>query len=103
MLFRSQKEDGWPHYFYYFTPTNDQIATSDYYDMVNFAKRITVSGWCSWGYNDDVCPPKSIYAAYNSVSAPKEFHPYLQTAHYWYQEQYEEWMRWIWNKMGLDL
>ncbi len=99
----SKRAGGWPHYFYYFTPTNDQIATSDYYDMVNFAKRITVPGWFSWGYNDDVCPPTSIYAAYNSVSAPKEFHPYLQTAHYWYQEQYEEWMRWIWNKMGLDL
>lgn len=37
---------GWPHYFYYFpTPTPQRIQTADYYDMVNFARRITVPGW----------------------------------------------------------
>lgn len=67
---------GWPHYFYYFpTPTPQRIQTADYYDMVNFARRITVPGWFSWGYNDDVCPPTSTYAAYNSITAPRNFTP----------------------------
>lgn len=93
---------GWPHYFYYFpTPTPQRIQTADYYDMVNFARRITVPGWFSWGYNDDVCPPTSTYAAYNSITAPKELHPYLETGHYWYQEQYEQWSQWLWAQMGL--
>ena len=93
---------GWPHYFYYFpTPTPQRIQTADYYDMVNFARRISVPGWFSWGYNDDVCPPTSTYAAYNSITAPKELHPYLETGHYWYQEQYEQWSQWLWAQMGL--
>lgn len=93
---------GWPHYFYYFpNPTQQQIQTVDYYDMVNFARLINVPGWFSWGYNDDVCPPTSTYAAYNSIIAPKELHPYLETGHYWYQEQYEQWRQWLWAQMGL--
>lgn len=95
---------GWPHYFYYFTdPIKERITTADYYDMVNFACRITVPGWFSWGYNDDVCPPTSTYAAYNTITAPKELHPYLETGHYWYQEQYEEWRQWLWKQLGLAI
>ncbi|MDO4181432.1 MAG: acetylxylan esterase, partial [Bacteroidales bacterium] len=97
-----QVAGGWPHYFRYFpNATAGQLQTADYYDMVNFARRITVPGWFSWGYNDDVCPPTSTYAAYNSIHAPKELHPYLETGHYWYQEQYEQWNQWIWAQMGL--
>lgn len=93
---------GWPHYFYYFAkPTGRQAQATDYYDMVNFARRITAPGWFSWGYNDDVCPPTSTYAAYNSITAPKELHPYQETGHYWYQEQYEQWNQWLWKQMGL--
>lgn len=74
---------------------------AEYYDMVNFARRITVPGWFSWGYNDEVCPPTSMYAAYNTVTAPKELHPYLETGHYWYQEQYDEWNEWLCKRLGL--
>ena len=94
---------GWPHYFRYFpNPSKERIATADYYDMVNFARRITVPGWFSWGYNDNVCPPTTTYATYNSITAPKELHPYLETAHFWYQEQYEEWTRWLKQQLGIN-
>ena len=96
-----ERAGGWPHYFFYGEKDHMKSYASDYYDMVNFAKRISVPGWYSWGYNDDVCPPTSIFAAYNSVKGKKEFHPYLETAHFWYQEQYDEWNRWIWKKMNL--
>lgn len=94
---------GWPHYFYSTTAQSDQkrIAVSRYYDTVNFARRVSVPGWYSWGYNDEVCPPSSMYAAYNSISAPKALHPYLQTGHFWYQEQWDEWTLWLWKQLGL--
>lgn len=93
---------GWPHYFYYYgAGTDAQRETARYYDTVNFARLLKVPGWYSWGYNDDVCPPTTMYAAYNSITAPKELHPYLQTGHYWYQEQWDEWMQWLRLQLGL--
>ena len=61
----------------------------------------TAEAMNSWGYNDEVCPPTSMYAAYNSIQAPKELHPYLETGHFWYQEQYDAWNEWIWKQLGL--
>lgn len=98
----NNRAGGWPHYFYYFpNPDDDRIKTSDYYDMVNFARLIKVPGWYSWGYNDNVCPPTSTYAAYNTVTAPKELHPYLQTGHFLYTEQNNEWNSWLKKQLGL--
>lgn len=94
---------GWPHYFYYDKKNIDQkkVETSRYYDGVNFARRITCPGWFSFGYNDDVVPPTTAYATYNTVTAPKELHPYQITAHYWVQEQWDEWEAWLLKQMNL--
>lgn len=98
----NHRAGGWPHYFRYFpNPSQERLQTADYYDMVNFARRITVPGWFSWGYNDDVCPPTSTYATYNIITAPKELHPYLETKHFWYEEQYAAWNQWLWKQIGL--
>lgn len=87
---------GWPHYFRtYGAPNEKELHTVRYYDTANFARLLKVPGWFSWGYNDEVCPPTSMHAAYNAVTAPKELHPYLETGHYWYQEQWEEWQQWL--------
>ncbi len=87
---------GWPHYFRtYGAPDEKELTTLRYYDTVNFARQLKVPGWFSWGYNDEVCPPTSMYAAYNAVASPKELHLYLETGHYWYQEQWDEWQEWI--------
>ncbi len=93
---------GWPHYFFWNkNPRKTEIEASRYYDTVNFARRVSQPGWYSWGYNDNVCPPTSMYAAYNSVTAPKELHPYLETAHFWYQEQWDEWTEWLYKQLGI--
>jgi cephalosporin-C deacetylase-like acetyl esterase len=93
---------GWPHYFYYYgKPDAKELEVTRYYDTANFARCLTAPGWFSWGYNDEVCPPTSMFAVYNVVSSPKEFHPYLQTGHYWYQEQWDEWESWLLEKMNL--
>jgi cephalosporin-C deacetylase-like acetyl esterase len=93
---------GWPHYFFWNkNPRKTEIEASRYYDTVNFARRVSQPGWYSWGYNDNVCPPTSMYAAYNSITAPKELHPYLETAHFWYQEQWDEWTEWLYKQLGI--
>ena len=51
--------------------TPAKIETSKYYDVVNFARFVKVPGFYAWGFNDDVCPPTSIYAAYNVIQAPR--------------------------------
>lgn len=94
--FLKQRAGGWPHYFHtYGAPTEQQLQTARYYDVANFARCLTVPGWFSWGYNDEVCPPTSMYAAYNAVTAPKTLSLYQETGHYWYQEQWDEWMQWL--------
>ena len=98
--FLKKRACGWPHYFYYGgAPDVKELETVRYYDTANFARLLTVPAWFSWGYNDDVCPPTSMYAAYNVVSSSKELHPYLETGHYWYQEQWDEWLEWLRKKL----
>lgn len=100
---------GWPHYFYNEgrLPEQDvllqaKVEGARYYDGVNFARRITVPGWYSFGYNDDVVPPTSSYGLYNVVNAPKKLSVYQMTGHYWYQEQWDEWLGWIRKQLGVE-
>lgn len=96
---------GWPHYFYWNKGKGmeKQIETSRYYDGVNFARRITnaQTGWFSFGYNDGVVPPTTAWATYNIVKGPKSITPYQQTAHFWYQEQWDEWENWLLTQMNI--
>ena len=96
---------GWPHYFYENKGKGMEkhIETSRYYDGVNFARLITdkQEGWFSFGYNDDVVPPTTAWATYNTVTGPKTISPYQKTAHFWYQEQWDEWENWLLEKMGI--
>jgi cephalosporin-C deacetylase-like acetyl esterase len=87
---------GWPHAFK--TPLNrskEKIDTSKYYDTVNFAKRVKVAGIYAFGYNDETCPPTSMFAAYNSVGAPKTLLLALETGHGLSNEQSDRINDWI--------
>jgi cephalosporin-C deacetylase-like acetyl esterase len=90
---------GWPHYFYWNKGVGQekQIEVSRYYDGVNFARLINGNqkGWFSFGYNDDVVPPTTAWATYNTVKGPKEIKPYQATWHFWHQEQWDEWEAWL--------
>ena len=90
---------GWPHFFYWNKGKGQekQIEVSRYYDGVNFARLITDSqrGWFSFGYCDDVVPPTTAWATYNTVTGPKEISPYQATWHFWFQEQWDEWESWL--------
>ena len=93
---------GWPHYFYQVeNPDPQKVKMSAYYDGINFARNITQPAWFAWGYNDEVVAPTSMFAMYNTLQSKKEFHPYLQSGHWWYWEEYADWNNWLWSQMGL--
>jgi cephalosporin-C deacetylase len=92
---------GWPHMFRNdFTNKPEKIAVSKYYDVVNFARFVTIPGWYSWGYNDNVCPPTSMYAAYNVINAPKELVLFQETQHWTFPEQRDLAWKWLNEKLG---
>lgn len=75
--------------------TKEKIETASYYDTVNFAKRLKIPGIYTWGYNDEVVPPTSSYAAYNVISAPKTLLLGLEQGHASSVEQTERVNDWI--------
>lgn len=52
--------------------TPEKVKTLEYYDVVNFARRIKVPTYITWGFNDNTCPPTTSYIVYNLISAEKE-------------------------------
>jgi cephalosporin-C deacetylase-like acetyl esterase len=89
---------GWPHIFReekdgHRTPA--KIRTAAYYDVVNFARRVKAPGLYSWGWNDEVCPPTSMHAAYNVVTAPKQLLLAMETGHNTVPEETAKVDRWI--------
>lgn len=94
---------GWPHIFAASNlPENDlkeKRETVKYYDVVNFARLVKIPGFYSWGFNDETCPPTSMYAAYNVVEAPKELYLALETGHWTYPEQRDRFNDWITGKL----
>lgn len=71
--FRLNEADGYPHFSRINgSDTDDKVATMAYYDVVNFARRLNVPLYMTWGYNDNTCPPTTSYAVWNVVTSPKE-------------------------------
>lgn len=52
--------------------TPEKVETMAYYDVANFARRITCPVYLTWGFNDNVCPPTTSYIVWNLITAPKE-------------------------------
>jgi len=53
---------GWPHLFKTpFTNKTEKIEVSKYYDVANFARFVKAPGFYSWGFNDNVCPPRDVF------------------------------------------
>jgi cephalosporin-C deacetylase len=76
-------------------PSAEISKAVSYYDVVNFARRLTIPGYYSWGYNDVVCHPTSMYAAYNIITAPKELHIFQETGHWTFPEEIENVNKWL--------
>lgn len=96
--FLNKRAGGWPHYYRNATPQPNEVETLSYFDVANFARRVKVPGFYSWGFNDTVCPPTSMYAAFNVIPAEKELKLYLDTGHWTYPEQREKGNNWLKDK-----
>ena len=71
--YKAGRAGGYPHFFRTEgMDTPDKLKTMAYYDVVNFTRLIKVPTYITWGYNDDVCPPTTSYAVYNTLDCPKE-------------------------------
>lgn len=81
--------------------TPDVLRALPYFDVVNFARRVRAPGFYSWGFNDTVCPPTSLYAAYNVIPGPRELWLALETGHFTTPEQRERADAWLLDKLGV--
>lgn len=99
----NNRAGGWPHLFdktnVVFHNTKEKLETIPYYDVVNFARVVKVPGLYSWGFNDETCPPTSMYASYNVISSPKELYLALETGHWTYPEQRDKFNLWLEEKL----
>lgn len=89
---------GWPHMFREengWDRSEDRSAAAAYFDVVNFARMVAAPGWYSWGFNDTVCPPTSMYAAYNVIDAPRELFLFPETGHWTFPEQRDMAREWL--------
>lgn len=72
------------------------FATLAYFDGMFFSERIKARALVSCGLMDQVCPPSTVFAAYNRITAPKEMKLYDFNEHEGggiYQQR--EWLRWF--------
>jgi cephalosporin-C deacetylase-like acetyl esterase len=64
---------GWPHWLMRTTAENKDkvLATSAYFDAVNFARKFKGKSVHGVGFIDTVCAPTTVYAAFNVHPEPK--------------------------------
>ncbi|MBN2385652.1 MAG: acetylxylan esterase [Anaerolineales bacterium] len=57
------------------------FRTLAYFDGVNFATRARASALFSAGLMDDICPPSTVFAAYNHYAGPKQIRTWAYNQH----------------------
>ena len=100
--FLHQRAGGWPKFFTDYSgdsrvgiPQEQAVETLQYFDVVNFARRLRVPTFMSWGYNDDTCSPTSIWAAWNEITAPKELDITPSSGHWRFPSSQSKCMEWL--------
>lgn len=69
------KTGGYPHHFRgnkKGDATPERVHTLEYYDVVNFARRLSCPVRMTWGFNDNTCPPTTSYEVFNVIPSEKE-------------------------------
>ena len=93
--FSHGRAGGWPKYFQKGDEADGAAETLQYYDVVNFARRLRCPVFFSFGYNDDTCSPTSTYATYNEITAPKKLAVTPTSGHWRFPETNDEAMEWM--------
>lgn len=60
---------------------SEVLATLGYFDGCNFARRVRARSLFSVALMDMVCPPSTVFAAFNSIGASKEIRVYPYNQH----------------------
>lgn len=60
---------------------DETFRTLSYFDGINFASRATAPAMFSVALMDEVCPPSTIFAAYNRYAGPKEIRIWQYNGH----------------------
>lgn len=69
-------------------------CTLSYFDNLNLAARIRCPVLMDVGLKDDICPPSTVYAVYNKITAPKEIKVFPYHNHEVVEALWEEKLRW---------
>lgn len=77
--FRDGRSAGWPLLIENTPEGTEKMAP--YFDVVNFARRITNPVRVGVGFIDVACGPSSVYAAFNQIKAPKKIYPSPEMGH----------------------
>jgi cephalosporin-C deacetylase-like acetyl esterase len=71
-------------------PDAKQAQIARYFDAMTFATRIKCPVVVTVGYIDKVCPPTSVYAAFNAIGSKKRIIPRPTMAHEFPQDLQKE-------------
>ncbi len=63
------------------TRVDDAFRTLSYIDGLNFAARASAPALMSVGLMDDICPPSTVFAAFNHYAGPKEIRVWSYNGH----------------------
>jgi len=88
---------GYPH-FKADMLTPQCLTTLSYYDVINFCRLIKCPVRLTFGYSDSTCPPTTSYAAWNTLSCPKEIFVTPINEHWTSENMEREHMEWIRRK-----
>ena len=96
---------GWPHMMRgadsrHRTPA--KIATTRYYDTVNLARRVRAPMLVALGYNDENCPPTSVFSTYNTLASSKRLLVALEMGHAVFSEVDERVRNWVLEQAGIE-
>lgn len=88
---------GWPHLFRKDRmATAERIETTRYYDVANFARKLSVPVFYTYGFNDMTCCPTSTTATYNVIpDVEKQCWIVPETEHWTYPEQLKARTKWL--------
>lgn len=92
---------GWPRLVLNYRKAPEYLAMSGYFDVVNFARKITVPTVICVGFIDNDCSPSSAYSAYNVINAPKKIINEPNMGHSFSKEFSRFSSGWIRSQLGL--
>ena len=81
--------------------TEAALRTLSYIDVARLARRATAPALFSVALMDDICPPSTVFAAFNAYGGPKEIREYPYNRHEGGQAFHDvAKLRWLADRLG---